>query len=128
MITLQNRQVQNLSLEKNHKEKNKDNKVKTNISSQLFTNVKDNSLFRVRYVVKITANGYVDVDLSYDFDFKTTDIVDEEFTKSLVVRSEAPSLAYPYIKTYIESVCQLSGYGTLNLPYADFTKEPLDMK
>lgn len=128
MITLLNKQVQSLSLEKNHKEKDKDSKVKINLSSQLFTNVKDNSLFRIRYIVKVNANNYADLDIAYDFDFKTEEVVDEEFTTSLAVRSEAPSLAYPYIKAYIESVLQLSGYSNINLPYQDFTKDPLDLK
>lgn len=126
-IKLFNKKVQGMSLKRHEAKDKKKPKIKIKITNEIFNNIKDETIFRARFNVTVLAENTAEVEVIYDFDFKSDGKVDDEFTKSLSVRSDAPHLAFPYIKTYIESVLQLSGYGNVNLPYFDFVEEPADI-
>ena len=101
-------------------------KANVTISTEFYGNTKDQNLFRIRYEVEVTIENVVKVDISYDFDFTTDSEVSSELFASFEVRSIAPSLAYPYIKSYAEQLISMSGLGSFNLPYIKFTEEPFE--
>lgn len=101
-------------------------KANVTISNEFYGNTKDQRLFRIRYEVEVTIENVVKVDISYDFDFTTDFEVSSELLASLEVRSIAPSLAYPYIKSYAEQLISMSGLGYYDLPYINFSEEPFE--
>lgn len=101
--------------------------AKVTLNNEIYSNHKNTNVFRVRYNAIITIEPIVKLELIYDFDFISATEIDDEFVRSLEVRSIVPSLAYPYIKNYAEQLLGLSGYGYFNLPYFDFMSEPLEL-
>ncbi|HGF3846962.1 TPA: hypothetical protein ACF4OU_002214 [Escherichia coli] len=97
-----------------------------NLNNELYTNVKDSKLFRVRYFTSITIEGRLEMDITYDFDFRSEDDFSHEMAKSHEIRSIAPTMAYPYIKTYAEQIILMSNLGRFNLPYFDFLTNPME--
>ena len=133
-ITLLSRRVHRISLEtkaaldatKKNKKEQKSNSAKLKMNNELYLNKKNSKLFRVRYLVDISISNGVDIDIVYDFDFRSEeDDVDQSLAKSLVVRSQVPNLVYPYIKSYIEHFLVMSGHGSIPLPYVDFIENPI---
>ncbi|HCB2882995.1 TPA: hypothetical protein SCR51_001259 [Citrobacter freundii] len=104
----------------------KKNKANVTISNEIYGNAKDPNLVRIRYAVAVIIDNVTKLDIDYDFDFKTDSEITSEFANSIEVRSSAPSLAYPYIKSYAEQLISLSGLGYYNLPYFDFISDPFD--
>ncbi|WP_112048751.1 hypothetical protein, partial [Escherichia coli] len=92
-------------------------KTTVNLNNELYTNVKDSKLFRVRYFASVTIEGRLEMDITYDFDFRSEDDFSHEMAKSYEVRSIAPNMAYPYIKTYAEQIILMSNLGRFTLPY-----------
>ncbi|ENJ2006391.1 hypothetical protein AB0598_005256 [Escherichia coli] len=101
-------------------------KTTVNLNNELYTNVKDSKLFRVRYFASVTIEGRLEMDITYDFDFRSEDDFSHEMAKSYEVRSIAPNMAYPYIKTYAEQIILMSNLGRLTLPYFDFLANPME--
>lgn len=101
--------------------------AKVVLNNEVYSNNKNTSVFRVRYNATITIEPLVKLELTYDFDFSSGTEIDDEFVRSLEIRSTVPSLAYPYIKIYAEQLLGMSGYGYFNLPYFDFISEPLEI-
>lgn len=99
--------------------------AKINFNSEVYVNNNNNKLFRVRYRLNLTIPFKAELDLEYDFDFESDDAVGSEFPRTLVVRSEVPSFAYPYMKAYLETILNLSGVGVGPLPCIDFLKNPM---
>lgn len=100
--------------------------AKVTLNNELYSNVKDAKLFRVRYHVQVTIETRLQIDLTYDFDFKSDADFSEEVAKTLEMRTLVPSMAYPYIKSYSEQLISMSGLGNFNLPYFNFFSEPLE--
>ncbi|EIG2865762.1 hypothetical protein AB575_005030 [Escherichia coli] len=101
-------------------------KTTVNLNNELYTNVKDSKLFRVRYFASVTIEGRLEMDITYDFDFRLEDDFSHEMAKSYEVRSIAPNMAYPYIKTYAEQIILMSNLGRFTLPYFDFLANPME--
>lgn len=101
-------------------------KTTVNLNNELYTNVKDSKLFRVRYFASVTIEGRLEMDITYDFDFRSEDDFSHEMAKSYEVRSIAPNMAYPYIKTYAEQIILMSNLGMFTLPYFDFLANPME--
>ncbi|AWO80688.1 hypothetical protein [Serratia marcescens] len=100
--------------------------AKVTLKNELYSNVKDTKLFRVRYHVQVSIETRLKIEITYDFDFKADADFSEEVAKSEEVRSLVPSMAYPYIKSYSEQLISMSGLGHFNLPYFDFFSDPLE--
>lgn len=100
--------------------------AKVTLNNELYSNVKDSKVFRVRYHALVTIESRLQIELTYDFDFKSEEDFLEEVAKSDEVRTSVPSMAYPYIKGYAEQLISMSGLGNYNLPYFDFISEPLE--
>lgn len=101
--------------------------AKVTLNNELYSNVKDAKLFRVKYHVIVTIEARLEIELTYDFDFKAEEDFSEDTGKSYEVRSIAPSMAYPYIKTYVEQLTLMSNLGSFNLPYFDFFSNPIEL-
>jgi|GEM_PF-1633106 len=121
-IELIGKRVVNLTLNQidGDKKAEKSTAAKVTLDSQLFANVKDTKLFRVKYHSITTIEARLQVELTYEFDFKSNEDFSEETAKSYEVISLVPSMAYPYIKTYVEQVLVMSNLGSFQLPYFDF--------
>ncbi|AVE37181.1 hypothetical protein [Klebsiella aerogenes] len=96
------------------------------LNNELYSNVKDSKLFRVRYFASVTIEGRLEMDITYDFDFQSEDDFSNEMAKSHEIRSIVPTMAYPYIKTYAEQIILMSNLGRFNLPYFDFFASPME--
>ncbi|MGG8006367.1 hypothetical protein PGN76_15535 [Klebsiella aerogenes] len=96
------------------------------LNNELYSNVKDSKLFRVRYFASVTIEGRLEMDITYDFDFQSEDDFSNEMAKSHEIRSVVPTMAYPYIKTYAEQIILMSNLGRFNLPYFDFFASPME--
>ncbi|HFW4698033.1 TPA: hypothetical protein ACIBSJ_002367 [Salmonella enterica subsp. enterica serovar Mississippi] len=95
------------------------------LNNELYSNVKDAKLFRVRYFASVTIEDKLEMEITYDFDFKSEDDFSLEMAKSHELRSIVPTMAYPYIKTYAEQIILMSNIGKYNLPYFDFFAGPM---
>ncbi|AYY32885.1 TPA: hypothetical protein UL433_004962 [Klebsiella pneumoniae] len=112
---------------KKGKKGQKGENVTLKLDNELFLNKTDTKLFRSRYKVLVSIDGRIDINLVYDFDFKADEDVDVSLAKSLIVRSQIPTYAYPYIKSYLEHFLMMSGYGRAPLPFIDFVESPIPM-
>lgn len=101
-------------------------KATVTLNNEIYSNVKDVKLFRVRYFVTITIEARLKMEIIYDFDFKSDEDFSDDKAKSIEVRSVAPSMAYPYIKIYAEQIILMSNLGSFNLPYFDFVDSPME--
>lgn len=101
--------------------------AKVTLNNELYSNVKDEKLFRVRYHVVVTIESRLQMEITYDFDFRSEVEFSEDTAKSHEIRSIVPSMAYPYIKTYAEQLMLMSNLGSFNLPYFDFFGNPMEL-
>ncbi len=129
-ITPINNKIHNLLLKEieskgKSKKKSEAIEAKLNIDSEIFLNQDNHKIFRVRYKVNAIIPGKIELNVEYDFDFRSDVDVDMSLPKNLTMRSKVPNLTYPYIKSYIENFIMMSGYGAYPLPYIDFIKEPM---
>ncbi|HHR5847312.1 TPA: hypothetical protein ACS7XE_001491 [Providencia alcalifaciens] len=106
----------------------KDGQLHINLGSEIFKNNNDKKLFRVRYPFNLEIKGLVKISLSYDFDFTSEKEINNEMLSSELVTITAPSIAYPYIKTYVENILSSSGYAGITIPYLDFNETPLNQR
>ncbi|ELY3856773.1 hypothetical protein ABN357_19530 [Providencia rettgeri] len=100
--------------------------ITVNIGSTVYAHDQDKKMVRINYPVIVTVKDNVTISIGYNFYFKLSESVADDFHKSEVARKTAPALAYPYIKSYIESVLLLSGYRDFSIPFLDFNKDPFD--
>lgn len=106
--------------------KDKQVKVHVRLENLLFENVNDNKSFKVRYIASITLENRVNLNIEYDFHFNGSEEITEDIVKSPVFKSDIPSMAYPYLKVYAESLINMSGIGNYFLPYFDFYANPFE--
>ena len=111
---------------KENKSNDKQVKIHVRLDNEIFENKNDKHSFRVRYISAITVENRVEVNVEYDFHFTSSDEINEEAAKSEVFKSEIPSIAYAYLKVYVESLINLSGIGNYILPYFDFYADPFE--
>ena len=96
------------------------------LNNEMYSNVKDAKLFRVRYFAYVTIEERLKMEITYDFDFRSEEDFSDDTAKSPEVRSLVPSIAYPYIKGYAEQIIHMSNLGSFNLPYFDFFTSPME--
>ncbi|WFW93797.1 hypothetical protein NFJ87_10560 [Citrobacter freundii] len=96
-----------------------------NFDNEVYINTHDSKIFKVRYKLLVTIPHQVEVNLTYDFDFRSDEEVDSDIPKSLTIRSDVPAYCYPYMKSYVENILNMSGYGGVPLPYLDFIGSPI---
>ncbi|MFT4271226.1 MAG: protein-export chaperone SecB [Pantoea sp.] len=126
-ITLIAKSVASASIESLQKsEEKKRTKISVKLENEIFENQKKATVFRVRYVSSVTIEGIAQVEVAYNFDFESESEFSEELVKSDVMKVTAPSLAYPYIKIYVENLISMSGLGNFTLPYFDFFESPFE--
>ncbi|HFU3987673.1 TPA: hypothetical protein ACH5XP_001822 [Klebsiella pneumoniae] len=101
-------------------------KATVTLNNELYSNVKDAKLFRVRYFAYVTIEERLKMEITYDFDFRSEEDFSDDTAKSPEVRSLVPSIAYPYIKGYAEQIIHMSNLGSFNLPYFDFFTSPME--
>ncbi|MET4892236.1 hypothetical protein [Morganella morganii] len=128
-ISLIDKRVLSLSLSHlDAKESESDGQIHIKIGSEIFTKKDDVTLFRVRYPFNLEIKGLVKISLLYDFDFKSDSDITPETLSSELLTITAPTLAYPYIKSYVENLLSVSGYAVTGIPFLDFTVTPLNQK
>ncbi len=128
-ITINAKRVTSLTLtQDDENEAVSDKKLHISIGSEIFENHKNRKLFRVRYPFNLVIKGVVTASLNYDFDFISDEDVSSDTLSSELVTITAPSLAFPYIKTYIENVLSSSGYAGISIPFLDFSLTPLNQR
>ncbi|EMH4043673.1 hypothetical protein V6N22_003616 [Providencia stuartii] len=126
-IELTHKRVDQLTLESLVKGQiEQEQPITVNIGSTVYAHDKDKKMVRINYPITVVVKDNVSISMSYNFYFKLSENVTDSFHKSEIARKVAPSLAYPYIKSYIESVLILSGYKDFSIPFLDFNKEPFD--
>ncbi|MFB0711434.1 hypothetical protein ACEU59_09705 [Buttiauxella noackiae] len=114
-----------LPLKKKAKKTDEEVSATINFDNEVYLNNHNSKLFRVRYNISVSIPHQVEVNLEYDFDFQSDEAVDTSLPKSSTILSSVPAFAYPYIKSYIENILNMSGYGSTPLPYIDFLKNPM---
>lgn len=128
-ITINAKRVTSLTLTQDDKnEAVSDKKLHISIGSEIFENHNNRKLFRIRYPFNLVIKGVVTASLNYDFDFISDEDVSSDTLSSELVTITAPSLAFPYIKTYIENVLSSSGYAGISIPFLDFSLTPLNQR
>ncbi|HBU8232617.1 TPA: hypothetical protein MDC20_003282 [Morganella morganii] len=128
-ITINAKRVTSLTLtQDDENESVSDKKLHISIGSEIFENHKNRKLFRIRYPFNLVIKGVVTASLNYDFDFISDEDVSSDTLSSELVTITAPSLAFPYIKTYIENVLSSSGYAGISIPFLDFSLTPLNQR
>lgn len=128
-ITINAKRVTSLTLtQDDENEAVSDKKLHISIGSEIFENHKNRKLFRIRYPFNLVIKGVVTASLNYDFDFISDEDVSSDTLSSELVTITAPSLAFPYIKTYIENVLSSSGYAGISIPFLDFSLTPLNQR
>ncbi|EML0361299.1 hypothetical protein RI835_000624 [Providencia rettgeri] len=100
--------------------------ITVNIGSTVYAHDQDKKMVRINYPVIVTVKDNVTISIGYNFYFKLSESVADDFHKSETARKTAPALAYPYIKSYIENVLLLSGYRDFSIPFLDFNKDPFE--
>ncbi|ADC57963.1 hypothetical protein ACYDHR_10110 [Klebsiella aerogenes] len=113
---------------KKGKKDNKNTNANLKLDNELYLNKNSSKIFRARYKIQVDIEDSVEVDVIYDFDFKSDTDVDQTLVSSMVIRSQVPTLVYPYIKAYLEQFLLISGYGNVPLPYVDFIENPIPGK
>ncbi|HCH7895480.1 hypothetical protein [Raoultella planticola] len=113
---------------KKGKKDSKNTNANLKLDNELYLNKNNSKIFRSRYNIQVVIEDSAEVDVIYDFDFKSDTDVDETLVSSMVIRSQVPTLVYPYIKTYLEQFLLMSGYGNVPLPYVDFVENPIPGK
>ena len=113
---------------KKGKKDNKNTNANLKLDNELYLNKNSSKIFRARYKIQVDIEDSVEVDVIYDFDFKSDTDVDQTLVSSMVIRSQVPTLVYPYIKAYLEQFLLISGYGNVPLPYVDFMENPIPGK
>ncbi|WP_241575062.1 hypothetical protein [Rosenbergiella nectarea] len=111
---------------KDTKSSDKQVKVHVRLDNEIFENSKDKKSFKVRYIAAIKLEHRVEINVEYDFHFTSSEEINAETAKSSLFKSEIPSIAYPYLKVYVESMINLSGIGNYLLPYFDFYADPFE--
>ncbi|HEK2652381.1 TPA: hypothetical protein ACQFK6_001486 [Proteus mirabilis] len=126
-IKLMHKKVERLelrALSKGEIEQKKE--VHINIGSTIYAHSTDKKMVRINYPVSLSIKDNVHISISYDFYFSSSEEITEEFNNSEVARKDAPALAYPYIKSYIEGVLTMSGYKDFEIPFIDFAEDPFE--
>ena len=113
---------------KKGKKDTKNTNATLKLDNELYLNKNNSKLFRARYKIHVEIEDSAEIDVIYDFDFKSDTDVDQSLVSSMVIRSQVPTLVYPYIKTYLEQFLLMSGYGSIPLPYVDFAQNPIPGK
>ncbi|MDR5611286.1 MULTISPECIES: hypothetical protein [unclassified Arsenophonus] len=96
------------------------------INYEIYRHQSNKKTVRIRYTVIYFIQDNFSLSLAYDFSFKSDKEITEDFNASETARKLAPSISYPYIKSYIENFLTLSGYKDFEVPFIDFNKEPFE--
>lgn len=100
--------------------------VHINIGSTIYGHSTNKNMVRISYPVSLLIKDNVSISIDYDFYFTSSEEITEGFDSSEVARKDAPALAYPYIKSYIEGVLTMSGYKDFEIPFIDFEEDPFE--
>lgn len=103
------------------------NNVRLTMGSELFLNSNHKNMIRVRYPVSLIIKDKIMIDVEYDFYFSATEEFTPDIIDSPLLRTKMPSLAYPYIKSYLDNLVFASGYDSTTIPFLDFMEEPLEL-
>lgn len=97
-----------------------------NIGSTIYSHKSKKNIVRIRYPVTFNVKDKVSVSMDYDFYFALSEEVTEEFNDSVTAKKDAPAIAFPYIKIYLDNVLAMSGYKDIEVPFIDFNKDPFE--
>ena len=97
-----------------------------NIGSTIYAHATKKNIVRIRYPIIVNIKEKVSVSMEYDFYFSLSEDVTEEFNDSITAKKEAPALAFPYIKIYLDNVLAMSGYKDIEIPFIDFNEDPFE--
>lgn len=127
-IELVDKKIHEISFLKNITEKKENLLIHLKLHHEIYGNNKNKNLFRVRYYAVITVEGDCEINMKYDFDFKADSEITPGFSKSKTICSDAPTIAYPYIKVYVENLICASGYKPIKMPFIDFIESPIEVE
>jgi preprotein translocase subunit SecB len=74
-------------------------------------------------VVKVKSlDGSFDMSVHSKCTFETSEPIDEEFKTSKFVTMSSPAIAFPFVRSFVNTIATNSGHGQLILPAFNFTK------
>ncbi len=88
----------------------------------------DKNVFAVEFNLMIAdkKESYY-LDSTYEAIFSTKDEIDESFIRSDFPKINAPTIAFPYFRSFISVITQQAGYSTVVLPSFNFVKLAREM-
>jgi len=101
--------------------------AKITLNYELYSNGRENKVFRVRYRTIVTIEEILEINMLYHYHFYFRSYVNfsAHIAKLKLVRSVAPSMAYPYVKIYAEQLILMSNLGGYNLRYFYLFEKPM---
>lgn len=97
--------------------------------NQFFPEKPSPDSFGINFEIKIQEVNF-NLNINVDFFFKTDEPISEEFKLSDFTTINAPSIAFPYLRSYISNLTLQSGYDPVILPSINFialsTQKKLD--
>lgn len=79
------------------------------------------NLFWVNFDIELSTKE-VCLKVEFSAKFETNGRIDDEFRNSHFILTNAPAIAYPYLRSYVSTVLLQSGYTPLTLPAINFNK------
>ncbi len=64
------------------------------------------------------------LEIEYSALFETTEAIEKDFMKSAFPAVNAPAIAYPFLRSFVSTLCVNAGYGQWILPTVNFTQAP----
>jgi preprotein translocase subunit SecB len=100
------------------------NDCSLSISFRALTKEEDTALFALHFEVElINESKSFSLSIEAFAEFHTIDVkVDEDFIKTSLVTGNAPAIVFPYLRTFITSFCQNSGFNPIILPGFNFNQ------
>lgn len=83
----------------------------------------DNKHFIVMYVVELSnEENTLELSITFKALFETSDIINDSFKKSSFIETNAPAIAFPYLRAFISNFSVNAGLKPIVLPTMNFTK------
>ncbi len=95
--------------------------LKTKFDFKHLYNEDDLKLFGIEFMIGLNSpDALFQLNVIATAHFSTTENIDEEFKTSQFAHISAPSIAFPYIRTFISNLTLNSGYNPVVLPTFNF--------
>ena len=80
----------------------------------------DDKLFSILFTVNILSHEKYQLDIAYEALFKTDESITDEFKQSHFIKTNAPAIAYPYLRAFISTLTLNAGHSPILIPTVNF--------